>query len=63
MVSGLPSVSVALFNKSPGAPSATVNVVSSVKVLVSLPSTGSSLTAIMLKVKVEVSVNVPSDTV
>ncbi len=56
MLSGLPSTSVALFNKSPGAPSATVKVTSSVMLLFSSPSTG-GLLAPIVRVKVEVSVS------
>ena len=50
MLNVSPSTSVALFSKSPVPPSATVNVISSVTVLVSLPSTGVSFTGVTLKV-------------
>ena len=54
----LPSTSVALANKPEAA--ATVSGVSSVTVLVSLPSTGASFTGNIVSVSVEVSVVVPS---
>ncbi len=61
-VSGLPSTSLALASRPVAA--GTVRVVSSVTVLLSLPSTGASLTGTMVSVSVEVSVPPsPSETV
>ncbi len=54
IVSGLPSASLALFKRSPAAPSATVSVTSSVTVLVSFPSTGASLALVTETVKLSV---------
>ena len=57
-----PSTSLALLSRSPAAPLATVSVVSSVTVLVSLPSIGASFLPLMVMVSVAVVV-LPSPSV